>query len=404
MNTILRHLRRAALGAGLSDGELLDHFVGRREEAAFELLLQRHGPMVLGVCRRVLRHEADAEDAFQATFLVLLRKAASVKPPSLVGPWLCGVAYKTARKARAMTDRRRARETGACRPATTEERPAEGTDELDEALSRLPETYRVPIVLCELQGLTIKQAAAQIGCPAGTVASRLARGRALLAERLRRSGPVPAGAVGVELIAATAKLAAGAVPARITTLAEGVLKMMLLKKLKVALAVLVLGVVACGVSGPLSAQAPPAIDPTAPVTEKGPAPEPDKDAGAFIGTWTNVVKGSRILRRVTIEKKGDNWTAQTFAYADNKLAGPKMKLLLLFASIDSGERDVKPAGALLKHGFATATDKIATRHWTFRIEKGSLIVECYDIYKDKRGHRHIRCEFKKAKDAKPAAK
>src|SRR5262249_15475224 len=156
-------------------------------------------------------NEADAEDAFQATFLVLVRKAASVAPRSLVGPWLCGVAYKTARKARAMTDKRRGREAGACRPATTEEGLPDGTDELDEALSRLREKYRAPVVLCELQGTTIRQAAEQIGCPAGTVASRLARGRALLADRLRRPGLVP-GAVPGPLVAATAKLVAGAVP------------------------------------------------------------------------------------------------------------------------------------------------------------------------------------------------
>src|SRR5262249_23712693 len=142
-------------------------------------------------------------------------------------------------------------------------------------------------------------------------------------------------AVPGPLVAATAKLVAGAVPVEIVALAEGVLKLMLLKKLKVGLVVLMLGVLVCGVGGPLSAQAPTTTDPTAPVTEKGPAPEPDKDASAFIGTWTNVVKNSRLLRRVAIEKKGDNWTVQTWPVAGGKeVAGKKTNFVLLLNTLD----------------------------------------------------------------------
>src|SRR5580704_8612117 len=113
LNSVIHHLRRAALrqdGAGLADSELLECYVTRGDEEAFETLLLRHGPMVLGVCRRVLRNEADAEDAFQATFLVLVRRAGSIRPRGMVGNWLYGVAHNTARKAKVMNNRMRTRE------------------------------------------------------------------------------------------------------------------------------------------------------------------------------------------------------------------------------------------------------------------------------------------------------
>src|SRR5262245_62118211 len=162
VNGLIRHLRQAVLrqdGAGLTDGELLELYVTRREEAAFEALLHRHGPMVLGVCRRVLRNEADAEDAFQATFLVFVRKAASIRSRNTVSSWLYSVAHNTALKAKGMNHKRRVkeRESGI---ASKEESRAEVWQELqgllDAELSRLPDKYRVPIVLCDLEGKTIK--------------------------------------------------------------------------------------------------------------------------------------------------------------------------------------------------------------------------------------------------------
>src|SRR5215468_6960075 len=117
-NGVLAFLRRATLrqdGGGLTDGQLLEYFVAHRDEAAFEALVRRHGPMVLGVCRRVLRHAHDAEDAFQATFLVLVRKAASLLPRHRLGNWLYGVAYRAALKARAATLKRRTKESQAAR-------------------------------------------------------------------------------------------------------------------------------------------------------------------------------------------------------------------------------------------------------------------------------------------------
>src|SRR5262249_48577907 len=157
-----------------------------REETAFAALVRRHGPMVWGVCRRVLPSYHDAEDAFQATFLVLVRKAASVMPREKVANWLYGVAYQTALKAPAVAARRGARErqlTPFPEPALPEpERRPELGPLLDQELTRLPDLYRVPVVLCDLEGLTYREAARQLGCPEGTLAARLARARALLAK------------------------------------------------------------------------------------------------------------------------------------------------------------------------------------------------------------------------------
>src|SRR3954454_16074714 len=156
MNVAVREIQTlfvvGSLG-GLSDGQLLDRFVARREEAVFEALVQRHGPMVWGVCRRVLRNHHDAEDAFQATFLVLARKAASVLPREKLGNWLYGVAYQTARKARAMRDKRRGREgqiPGMPEPMAVPDGLRDGlTEVLDRELTHLPEKYRIPIILCD---------------------------------------------------------------------------------------------------------------------------------------------------------------------------------------------------------------------------------------------------------------
>src|SRR5262249_22929983 len=153
-------------------------------EAAFEALVVRHGPMVWGVCRRTLRDPNDAEDAFQATFLVLARKAPSIAHRELVANWLFAVARKTAVRARAMAFRRWSREQLV---ATMPEPEPTGDDRtndllalLDEEVSRLPRKYRAPVVLCELEGKTHQEAASQLGCPVGTVSSRLSRGRAML--------------------------------------------------------------------------------------------------------------------------------------------------------------------------------------------------------------------------------
>jgi RNA polymerase sigma factor (sigma-70 family) len=235
---------------------------------AFEALLRRHGPMVLAVCGRVLRHEQDAEDAFQATFLVLARKGSVIRPRDLVGNWLYGVAYRTAMKARAMNAKRRTKERDAAqvpRPeATADGAPEELLAALDRELHRLPDKYRAPVVLCELEGRPRKEAARLLGLAEGTLSWRLARARKLLARRLAGFGPgAPAGvlalalprAVPPSLLASTAKvaagesLAAGVVSARVLALTERVAKAMFLSKLKVVPAVVLALVVSAGAVG-----------------------------------------------------------------------------------------------------------------------------------------------------------
>jgi RNA polymerase sigma factor (sigma-70 family) len=272
MSEVLQRLRRAALrreGAEVTDGQLLERFLSRREEAALEVLVQRHALMVWGVCRRILASPQDAEDAFQATFLVLVRKAASVVPREMVANWLYGVACQTARKARAMTARRRVREKQVAEVPEPAAEPQDLWNDLqpllDEELSRLPDKYRSVIVLCDLEGKTRKEVARQVGLPEGTVASRLARARALLARRLTRRGlavsggalaavlprgaaraSVPAAAVSstikaARLLAAGRAATAGAISLTVAALTEGGLKTMRLPKLKIATAVLLLG-------------------------------------------------------------------------------------------------------------------------------------------------------------------
>jgi RNA polymerase sigma factor (sigma-70 family) len=299
----LRSLFQAGAIGRLSDGELLERFLASRDGAAFETLLDRHGLMVWGVCRRILPDYHDAEDAFQATFLVLARRAASVIPRASVAAWLHGVAKRTAWKGKARSARRRSRERPLpqmCDVAADPEKPwRELMPLLDQELSRLPERYRAVIVLCELEGLTRREAAAQLGWPEGTVASRLARGRALLAGRLSRRGvalPLGAGAlllsqnvtlaVGVSrvLIAATVRAAcqvgtgsaaASMISSPMVALTQGVINGMLLKKVLLAMTFMVLGIMGGGLTYfALASGSPPAgPEPQAATSESPPMRE-----------------------------------------------------------------------------------------------------------------------------------
>ncbi len=269
MNEFIQRFHRSILlrdGAGLTDGQLLEDYLSRRDEAALAALVQQHGPMVWGVCRRVLPNYHDAEDAFQATFLVLFRKAASIASKELLANWLYGVAYQTALKARATAAKRCARErqvTEMPDPVVAEQDPGRDLQPLlDEELGRLPDKYRTVIVLCDLEGKTRKEVARQLNVPEGTVASRMATARRLLAKRLTRHGlAVSGGALAavltekvaagvptlvfsstikaVSLVAAEQAAAMGAISLiRIATLTEGMLKAML--KLRTATAAMLL--------------------------------------------------------------------------------------------------------------------------------------------------------------------
>jgi RNA polymerase sigma factor (sigma-70 family) len=194
----LRGSAESQTDADRTDGQLLEDFIRRRSQAAVAALVYRHGPMVWGVCRRVLSSHHEAEDAFQATFLVLARKAESVVPREMVANWLYGVARQTARKARALVARRGARERQVTPMPELPTRDADLWHDLlpvlDEEVSRLPSKYRGVLVLCDLEGRTRGEAARTLHWPEGTVAGRLARARELLAKRLTRRGVALTGA------------------------------------------------------------------------------------------------------------------------------------------------------------------------------------------------------------------
>jgi RNA polymerase sigma factor (sigma-70 family) len=316
----LRRVAEPAWAAGLTDGELLERFRARRDEAAFAALVRRHGPAVLGVCRRVLHHPQDAEDAFQATFLVLVHSAGSIRKRQSAGSWLCGVARRVAGRARG--DRVRRRQVEAHAPARAvpdvaqEAAGREFRSVLEEEVRRLPEPCRLPFVLCYLEGKTNAEAARRLGCPKGTVLSRLARARALLRARLSRRGlGLPAGLAGLAaaegvsqaavpapLVTATARAAlafaggggagAGVIPRRVAALTEGMVRAMGATKRKLAaLLILAVGLVGAGAgavayrargadrpagSPPASRQSPPADEQAQ--APKPPPPKPDDEA------------------------------------------------------------------------------------------------------------------------------
>ena len=290
--------------AGLAEGPLLDRFVARRDAAAFEAIVARHGPMVLAVCRSLLRDPNDVDDAFQATFLVLVRKADTLRHRDSLGGWLHAVANRVARRALYEAGRRRGRESRGAEPGRSVESEVERLDvraAVHAEVDRLPESYRATVLLCDLQGRTHEEAARELGWPVGTVKGRLARARRLLRDRLARRGLAPASvallalladegraAVPPALLESTASAAsaiaagplaiAGPVSARVFDLTQGVLPTMTTTatKLKLAATLVVVGALA----GP-GASAYQFVAPATPTqTPSTPAPPAETKPGA----------------------------------------------------------------------------------------------------------------------------
>jgi len=281
----LRHLQTlfdVGTVGELTDGQLVERFTthdGGEAELAFTVLVERHGPMVLRTCRAILRDSHDAEDAFQATFLVLIKKSRSLWVRDSLGPWLHQVAHRASSHAQKESARRHRIESqaaGSTPRFLVEHGPDDLGDVLHEEMDRLPERYRAAVMLCLLEELSLDQAARRLGWPLGTVQSRLARGRELLRERLTRRGLAPsAGAIGVALAAERARAdvpaglteltvraamcvvagsAAGAVPTVVIALTEGVMRTMSLAKLKIAATALLVTGLVVGGAGVLAQQ------------------------------------------------------------------------------------------------------------------------------------------------------
>ena len=312
LEMVLRHIRTKALAAE-TDAQLLERFATRREEAAFAALLRRHGPMVLSVGRRVLRGVQDAEDVYQATFLLLARKAGGIRKRESVGSWLHGVAYRLAVRAKTQAARRRAHEKQAAEVRMASPEVAAAWNELqaalDEALEQLPPNHRAALVLCYLEGKTHEEAAHQVGRPLATLRSWLARGRKRLRTRLIRRGlPVSAGAFAATLATGAAhatvpaallnatftaalRFAAGEAPAGlvaapVAALVAGGLRALAAAKVRMVALLLAVTVAVAG-AGVLARQAPatkgpqaPHADPPRAQAKHAPQPTPDKQQQA----------------------------------------------------------------------------------------------------------------------------
>src|SRR5437763_5873483 len=357
LSAVMRQVRKlAAPGdtAAASDACLLDRFRAAGDEAAFATLVRRHGPLVMGVCRRVLRHYQDAEDAFQATFLVLARKAASIRRRTALASWLYGVARRVAGDARRGAARRQVRE----RRATT---MAHGQPDLDAAwrelqavlaqeVERLPEKYQLPFVLCCLEGRSKAEAAAQLGCPEGTVSSRLAEARKRMQQRLVRRGLTltaalcavaaaadTASALPSALVTTTVRAALGAgagtaagASARAAALANGVTKAMFASKVKAALALLLAVGLLATAAGTWIHRAfadPPAREaapPTEAKPDQAPAAQPDKadaptdplPAGAVLRLGFTGLRHGRSVSQLVLSPDG----TQVAAYGGGHLS------------------------------------------------------------------------------------
>jgi RNA polymerase sigma factor (sigma-70 family) len=350
---LIRRLGEDQRDQELTDLELLRRFGARRDEAAFLTLVRRHGRMVLDVCRNVLGNEADAEDAFQATFLILAQRPGAIRKQGSVGSWLFGVAYRTALKARTSVAKRQKHEARAPRQPSADSPDLLAWREvqhlLHEELNRLPDCYRAPLVLCYLEGKTQGEAAAALGVSAATVNKRLERGRQWLRARLARRGvaptallalgawPAPTASAGVPMsvmastVRAATAVVSGGIPtsfgyAKVVALIEGVLYTMVSRKILIGLLVVVLGI--SGVAavrwvGPSPTQAPsdderveqPSTQPNA----LAPLPQPDRraDAKQLQGAWeVESVRGDALDDRKALD---DHFRLMTLVFKDDRL-------------------------------------------------------------------------------------
>jgi RNA polymerase sigma factor (sigma-70 family) len=345
LSSFIRRLRgdlAASQRGGVSDAQLLDRWLVQRDEAAFEVLLWRHGPMILGVCRRVLHNDADVEDAFQATFLLLMRKAASIRRGASVAAWLYQTAYRVALRARQRSREQSARESARGElPATDPNEEILWRDVrplLDEEINRLPEKYRVPFIRCYLEGCTNEEAAVEMGCPVGTIHSRLSWARERLRSRLARRGltlatagltallvqnaasaalPTPLAETTLQAAFAYAAQSTAGVSAGAVALTKGVLRTMFIAKLKLGVAVVLAVLLAGGVSGLAcyrvaeAAAYPPRATPatSGPLPAPAPAAEapatrtikvPSQVDGVLLGVFTEIKPNEKIADKDVI--------------------------------------------------------------------------------------------------------
>jgi RNA polymerase sigma factor (sigma-70 family) len=370
---LLRHLRGIidpARASGAGDGELLERFVRQRDEIAFELLVWRHQRMVLGVCRRVLLDAHEAEDAFQAAFLALVRRAEAVcRYPSVAG-WLHKVAYHIALRAR----KRAAKRTiGELDDAAIECRrdPAEAAARrevaavLDEEISRLPEKYRLPVVLCYLEGKTYQEAGRQLGVPVGTLSARLTRGRSLLHTRLARRGIGVSGSLlavllceqassavaSSELVKAATAIAtgqsSGATSASIAALAESALGSMVVSKVKMVTIIVLAGCLIAGMGLLIpAAVAPP---PTAPESPGPPAAAgADKEKPAHVDRYGDPLPPGVVARLGTERLAPGHITHLAFSPDGRRLAARDLENLWVW-EVESGKEIIRLKLPTVRH-------------------------------------------------------
>jgi RNA polymerase sigma factor (sigma-70 family) len=365
LNGVLQHVRLMAAvqtDRALSDPELLERFIGQNDEAAFTVLVERHGPMVLGVCHRALRHAQDAEDACQATFLVFARKAGSIRKTAALGSWLHGIACRICANLKRQQARRQKRERQAAKPSTQPDAGSANWRDvqtiLDEEVQQLPERYRTPLLLCYWESKTRDEAAQLLGLSIGKLHGLLERGRALLRDRLTRRGLtlsaalcasfLTAGAASAALaptlvvsctkaallLAAGEPLANGIVSTEVLVLTREVLKSMLFTKLKIATAsILCAGLLATVIGGSLatigSAQNTP--DKVKVVVDPPPRAESDE---AFI-------------RRISKDlRSAEPSPAEVHFFVNNKDANRRQKLVDLFIQERQAKQSAETVGRI----------------------------------------------------------